>query len=139
MRLIHYLLFLFVLITSSSVAYSNYDEVADSLKNQLKTTDSKRDKADILLALSSHYNRTYPDTSLIYANQAYNVSTDLKNDTLIANSLNQLGNIYNNKGSHDIALGFFHKALDHAEKVDDQNKIARINNNIGIVYYHQQM
>jgi len=127
----------FLIFFFSLSAYSQSTNPVDSMLSSLKGT-TKKQQANTLMAVGNYYMKIYPDSALVFTSRAFELAKEIKDDTLLCVSLNQLGNIYNTKGEYSTALPLFLRSLDFAKKYNDLNRIARINNNIGILYYNQE-
>jgi len=88
--LLHTILSLLLVSAFSTRTFARNQDYVDSLTYKLIQTDSDRTKAAIFLLLSNHYSVTSPDTSILYANQAYLMGKGMNNDTIMSNSLNQV-------------------------------------------------
>lgn len=134
-----FLFIFFLLITACFRTNVSAQESAyvDSMNQALSSTESDHDKSVMFNDLSTHCLSRNSDSALFFAEHSLLLARKLDDDDLISNSLNSVGNIYNNQGKYSTALPIFMDALSHAQKANDNNRIARINNNIGIVYYYQ--
>ncbi len=61
-------------------------------------------------------------------------ATRIKSDSLRIRALNNLGNVYADKGNNPLSLQYYQQALQIAEVVKDNRNIAHIEKNIGALY-----
>ena len=111
------------------------NEIRDSLLAALSETSSKTERLDLVNELSNYYKNIDLDSCEFFASQTLAMAEEQKNESFMAAGYNQLGNVQNARGFPDIALDYFIEALKHAEMGNDQGRLAKINNNIGIVHY----
>jgi serine phosphatase RsbU (regulator of sigma subunit)/Tfp pilus assembly protein PilF len=128
----------FLFLAGSATAQVDGNTYVDSMKILLEKADSDSSKSLLFISLSGHYLHRNSDSSLFCAEQGLIYARKIEDDDLISNSLNAIGNVYNNQGKFGEALDVFVEALSYAQKINDNRRMARINNNIGIVYYYQQ-
>src|SRR5882757_139617 len=100
-------LFLLLVVPASLVA-QNMQKI-DSLKNKLKQL-STPNRYDLLTNLAWEFRFAYPDSTIIYGEQAYTLANELHLTTDQARSLNYVGVAYNYKGERLKAYDFFTKA-----------------------------
>ncbi|MBD3637289.1 MAG: tetratricopeptide repeat protein [Crocinitomicaceae bacterium] len=123
--------------SSQNMSYGQESRYLDSMQLLLKGSND-RDRAELFTELSAHYKTRNSDSALYFGEQALIISRRIKDDELIATSLNAIGIVYNDQGKYHQALDVFLDALDYSQKANNLNRMARINNNIGIIYYHQK-
>ena len=146
------LFFLFLLVAVSS-AYSQtgkYKCLADSLADRIKTEQPDTTKAVHLNQLCWELIYIKPDTALLLANQALELSTEIanshqatKNDALklkakklISRSYSSLGVCYWLKSEYGHALLNLFKSLEIRNELNDKKGIASSCSNIGAVYFN---
>jgi len=61
-------------------------------------------------------------------------ATQVKSDSIRIRALNNLGNVYADKGNNPLSLQYYQQALQIAEAVKDNRNIAHIEKNIGALY-----
>jgi adenylate cyclase len=127
------LVFLLLINFSAAQQYK-----VDSLKSQLQHA-SPTEKIILNYRLASSYEKSYPDTALVYYQDGLSLSNSMKNDTLIAKGLNSIGYIYFILGKYNDAIDYLFKALKIFESSSlDKNKIQCLQY-IGIAYNEQGM
>lgn len=91
-------------------------------------------KADTLLALAKAKWYTDPDASIAYAKLAHKVSLSLKNRHIQADALNVTGAGFYFKEQSDSAIIYYEKSLALCQELDYSEGIARVTNNLGLIY-----
>jgi hypothetical protein len=106
----------------------------DSLKLVLSTEKVDTAKAIILYNLSNEYQNYKPDSALIYAQEAYDLS--VKHNFLKGQSwaLNQMAGAFNRLDNYTKALEYYLEQLKIVEKIKNTEALAIINMNIALVY-----
>ena len=112
-------------ITSSSVK--------DSLSELLPAAKDTH-KVNILNQLSKELEMQNPDESYSYANEAVDLSLELKYNEGLAKGYMNIGNYFTGKGSYDSALEYFEKSWAEYLKMEDTIGEIDIINNIGNLY-----
>ncbi|TKD66231.1 tetratricopeptide repeat protein [Flavobacterium sp. ASW18X] len=96
---------------------------ADLIAQKQDTTEIKYDTSyvDLLNTISSKYRFRNPDSVLLYANKALDISTkiDYKQGTLIA--LSRLGDYYSDSGNYEKATTIYADLQQFIKEVDDPN------------------
>lgn len=128
-----YLFFLILLIVSFSAYAQKSEHIIDSLKKALNKGDNNK-QFMTLTNLSDEYSNSNLDKAEYYSYKALRKAQSIKNDTFIALSYNNIGNIHQYKSELDSALFFHKKALIIRQSIKDSIGIADAFNNIGIVY-----
>ncbi|MDX2172653.1 MAG: tetratricopeptide repeat protein [Bacteroidota bacterium] len=128
--LINVLLFLFF----GTIAQDK--KALDSLTEQAKGTNIIK-KVIALNELCRLYSGTDNSKAMDFAKEALNLSLSAKNTSLIAQSKNRLGTIYDYKGIIDSANANYIEALKIFENLGDKSGIASVYQNIGVMYYFQ--
>jgi signal transduction histidine kinase len=124
---------LILLMVSLSANAQKSEHIIDSLKKSLnKGNNSKQFMT--LTNLSDEYSNSDLDKAEYYSYKALCKAKLIKNDTFIALSYNNIGNIHQYKSELDSALFFHKKALIIRRAIKDSIGIADTFNNIGIVY-----
>ncbi|QBN18634.1 tetratricopeptide repeat-containing sensor histidine kinase [Flavobacterium nackdongense] len=128
-----YCYLLILLIVSFSANAQKSEHIIDSLKKSLnKGNSSKQFKT--LTNLSDEYSNSDLDKAEYYSYKALSKAIAIKNDSFVALSYNNIGNIHQYKSELDSALYFHKKALQIRQKNKDFIGIADSYNNIGIVF-----
>jgi tetratricopeptide (TPR) repeat protein len=130
MKLLLIVLFFF---TSYSTSMGQY-KIIDSLQNILKTQKQDTVKAMVLYNLSAVYQTYKPDSALLYAQEAYNLS--VKNNFLKGQSwaLNQMAGAFNRLDNYTKALEYYIQQLKIEEQRNNAEALAIIHMNIALVY-----
>lgn len=125
--------FFWIIIVSLSASAQNSSRTIDSLLKILKK-GSHREQFDIYIMLSDEYSNSDLNKAKYYSYKALNKARLVKNDTFIALSYNNIGNILQYKSELDSALFFHKKTLQVRQSLKDTIGLADTYNNIGIVY-----
>ena len=110
----------------------------DSLKRELQKNKNDTDKAIILYKLSYYYQNSKPDSALLIAQSAYNLSKRSKFLKGEAASLGQMGYAFNRLGNFSKALEYYIEQLKILEKKDNPEDLARVYLSIALVYNSQK-
>ncbi|HKO81374.1 MAG TPA: ATP-binding protein [Chitinophagaceae bacterium] len=127
---------LLLISLSSLTAYGQHLGKIDSLKKVLKEQKNDTNKVKSLYNLSfSYVAGSYPDTALVYSQQALDLAEKLNyepgifwSEITLCESLAILGN-------HPLSLEHSFKALALAKKLDDTLKLCYANGNLASCYY----
>jgi signal transduction histidine kinase len=111
-------------------------QLIDSIRAKLVVSENNK-RFDLLNDLAWEYRWAYPDSTIIYAKQAYKLGQRLKVATGLARSLNFLGVAYNYKGNRLEAFDSYDSALKVASSQKDSLQMAYSNNNIGRLLFEQ--
>jgi len=106
----------------------------DSLKKELYKTGEDTNRVLLLDALAINYYLNRPDTAILFAQQAYDLSLKLHYPKGAALSLNRIAAAYSTLGDYAKSLVLFNKALRISQQIDDVLGIFRGYNNIGDNY-----
>jgi two-component system sensor histidine kinase UhpB len=118
------LLFFAALLTSTTQAQ---DQWIDSVKKVLLTQKTDTNKINTLFQLSGAYRFSYPDTALVYTQQALSIAEKLQDDNKIFWSMvNVSGCLY--------VLGNYTLELDYALKVKELSKRLNTPYTVGYSY-----
>ena len=124
-------LLLVLLITNRVTAQQ---KIIDSLQIRLMNSSADTDRVLLLNGMARIYSLFKPDTALILAQEAYNLSMQLHYPRGEALSLNRIASAYGTVGDYPKALQFLTKALKIYEDIRDQPGISRSINNMGDIY-----
>jgi signal transduction histidine kinase len=126
----------FLLFFCSVAATAQNLTKIDSLKDALTSTEGK-ERFNLLNDLSWEYRSAYPDSTILYANQAYSLGLQLNFTSGLAEPLNFIGVAYNYKGDRLRAFDYYEKALDISTQQQDSVQTAYSNNNLGRLFFEQ--
>jgi len=125
--------FFFFLLLFLSGSLQSLSTQIDSLEIQLlAATDTN--KVQILCDLCWEYRFVSSEKALTYGAEALELAIDLEFEKGIAQSYNDMGIIYIDKGNYSKAIGFFNKSMQIRKAMNDSAGIASLFNKIGIVY-----
>jgi two-component system, NarL family, sensor kinase len=123
-----------ILVFINLVLLSN--PTTDSLKSVLEKS-SRELKVDILCELCWEYRFISGDTAIDYGNIALDLAKDINYLKGVAQSYNDLGIIYLDRGSYGDALNLFNESMKIRQNLKDSIGIASLYNKIGIIYQKQ--
>lgn len=118
------LLFAFLFILN--LGYAQNENVKQDIENQIN-------KAGI------HFTNGEYDKALQLSKSALVRSFKINDDYLIAHAYNAIGVIYDEFSQAKHAISFYHKALDHASKIENDSLNDWIYSNLGSVYYFNKI
>ncbi len=131
-----YYLFFFVTLQAKGQISPKLKKYTDSL-NQLIGNASDTTKVDLLQKISWSYRNARPDSTILYAQQALDLSKKIQFANGQIKSLNFIGVAYRNKGNYSKASKYYFDALKAAEKANNKEQIGYSSINIGNVYVYQ--
>lgn len=103
----------------------------DSLSKAFTATSDPYSKAKIALQLAKLHERVDLAKAKMYA---YNALTFHKNDSLYAETTNEIGRLHFFTGKLDSASIYFEKAKNKLTTLKDSNRVATVNISLGAVY-----
>jgi two-component system NtrC family sensor kinase len=106
----------------------------DSLRLVLRKAVTDTDKFNTLHDLGLLYISSYPDSAILFGQQAFLLAKKNNRAKNEANALNFMANAYVNMGDYASSLQYYFKALRIYERTNVQVGICQINNNIGNAY-----
>ncbi|MBU2650868.1 MAG: tetratricopeptide repeat protein [Bacteroidetes bacterium] len=115
-------------------AFPVYSVNVDSLLARLETTRGT-DKVELLLSISEAYINTSGDNALVYAEEAFDLASSLKDKMLEARALENIGNAHNILNNHEMAIRNYEQALEIFQDLNSQAKTAVALSSLAIVYY----
>ena len=118
----------------SLLGYSQNVKV-DSLEALLPSVEGT-EKVKVLQSLIINLWLNHPDTAVLYARQAINISKDLNDLRSQAISIRLLGGVQVYQGKYDSALFYSKKAHSLSIETGDSTLISSTLNNIGFSFYH---
>jgi tetratricopeptide (TPR) repeat protein len=129
------ILLLFVVFCSFRAVSQNI-HLIDSLRRKLPTTEGSA-KFDLLNDLAWEHRNAYPDSTVFYAQKAFDLGKELKMAVGLAEPLNFIGVAYTNKGDKIKAYDFYDQALKLSTTQNDTLQKAFSNNNLGRLFFEQ--
>ena len=138
MKPVRILIILTVILASGLSARAQNLQLIDSLQQKLSSAQDET-RFKLLNAIAWEYRFAYPDSTILYATQAYDLgkSLNLKHD--MSTPLNYIGIAHNYNGNRVESIEYHRKAIDVASEQDDTISVAHAYNSIGRVYFEQGM
>jgi signal transduction histidine kinase len=127
-------LFSFLLYLSSSQLVAQNLSVIDSLRSKLQTTD-ERSRFDILNAIGFEYRYSFPDSTIHYCTEAYELGKEIKLDKNLSKPLSFLGLAYTNRGDYKKSLAYHELAIEIATQQNDSIQLGHSYNNLGRMFF----
>ncbi|MDB5250092.1 MAG: tetratricopeptide repeat protein [Segetibacter sp.] len=128
----------FFLLLSFALLYGtrsfSQNTIIDSLKETLKTEKTDTGKAIILYNLSYYYQKYKPDSALLLARRAFQLSKEASFLKGQSNSLGQIAGAFNRLGNYPEALEYYIEQLKIEEIRNSPEGIASVYLNIALVY-----
>lgn len=134
MKKTHALILLFLGLTLS--AYSQNIQLIQELRRKAANSEGI-EKYKTLNDLAWEYRSAYPDSTIIYAKQAYSLGKRLNVTKDLAESPNFIGVAYNYKGDRIKAYESYDEAMEISTQYNDSAQIAYSNNNLGRLFFEQ--
>jgi signal transduction histidine kinase len=128
-------IFICALIVSCFAEAQNLD-VVQKLKGQLATAD-KTETFDILCSIGFEYRYSYPDSTLIYCNKAYDLGKEIELAPGLSKPLSFIGLAYANKGDYSNSFDYHRRSIDLSIEQNDSIELAYGYNNLGRMFYDQ--
>ncbi len=125
----------FSLAHMSVVSGQNLDAV-DKLKRQLVTA-TDRQKFDLLSAIGFEYRYSFPDSTLLYCQKAFELGNALGMTSDLSKPLSFIGLAYANKGDYNNSFRYHRESIDLALKQGDSVELAYGYNNLGRMFFDQ--
>lgn len=125
-------LIVFLLFTIAFAGAQHKD--VDSLRKVLKTASVDSVKLNTCMELGKSYYIFSPDSSIIFAQQAYSLAVKLNRPFDMARALNILGNAYATVGDFAKGMQYYFKARRVFESVNHLFGVVMEDNNIGATY-----
>jgi tetratricopeptide (TPR) repeat protein len=109
----------------------------DSLRNLLGNTKDDTTEVKLLLAISHKFERSKPDSVIIYAEQALKISKHFNYSKGELSALNLITSAYTTVGDYSTALDKAFEKLDRAEELNDKYDVGLSYNDIARIYDSQ--
>lgn len=128
-----------VFIFYSFASFSQREEHSiDSLRKSLNSVEEAIQEIQILDLLGIEYMKVNLDSSLFFYQKCIEIASELKNDTLLAKSYNNIGRVYTYIGITDESLNYILKSAEIYKKRGLNVKLIGSYNNIGVIYYRNE-
>lgn len=127
-------IFSFLLYLSSSPLAAQNLSVIDSLRTRLQNTDD-RSRFDILNAIGFEYRYSYPDSTIHYCTQAYELGKQIRLNKNLSRPVSFLGLAYTNRGDYKKSLEFHELAIKIATEQNDSIQLGHSYNNLGRMFF----
>jgi signal transduction histidine kinase/CheY-like chemotaxis protein len=108
------------------LGYAQNENVKQDIENQINKA-------------GAHFTNGEYDKALQLSKSALVRSFKINDDYLIAHAYNAIGVIYDEFSQAKHAISFYHKALDHASKIENDSLNDWIYSNLGSVYYFNKI
>ncbi len=128
------LVFCFFFCLSSSFSVAQNLSVIDSLKAELQLADDQS-RFNILNAIGFEYRYSYPDSTIHYCTQAYELGKRIKLEKNLSRPLSFLGLAYTNRGDYKKSLEFHEQAIQIAAEQNDSIQLGHSYNNLGRMFF----
>jgi signal transduction histidine kinase len=135
LNVVKYFLITFLLGLSFVAEAQNLDLIR-KLKSEIKGSEKKKRFA-LLTDLAWEYRWSSPDSTILFASEAFEIGKDLNLTKDLAKPVNFIGVAYNYKGDRIKAYDFYDKALNISTIQKDSAQIAYSNNNLGRLFFEQ--
>jgi signal transduction histidine kinase len=111
-------------------------DVVQKLLTQLATAD-KEESFHILCSIGFEYRYSYPDSTLIYCNRAFDLGKEINLSSGLSKSLSFIGLAYANKGDYVNSFDYHRKSIEMSIAQNDSIELAYGYNNLGRMFYDQ--
>jgi signal transduction histidine kinase len=108
--------------------------VIDSLRAQISRPDGVR-LFEVLCALGFEYRYSYPDSTIYYCSQAYELGTRLQLSKGLSKPLSFMGLAYTNRGDYKESLKYHQQAIQIASAQNDSLQLGHSYNNLGRMFF----
>ncbi|HEY2580833.1 MAG TPA: tetratricopeptide repeat protein, partial [Mucilaginibacter sp.] len=125
-----------ILITLILNGYAQKN-VTDSLKKLLNNAMPDTTRVVLLKNLGNGYSHSKPDTAMIYYQKGLELSRRIYFMNGQGMCLNNLGNMFWQKGNYPKALNLYFESLKIAERTNDRLSMSKAWSNIGVVYFSE--
>jgi len=105
--------------------------------NRIRTLERKlvsaspKERFDVLLQVAFEYRNSFPDSAIIYSNEAYEIGRSLKLSADMARPLNYIGIAYGVSGNFRKSLDYLERAIKVATDQKDSLQLGYCFNNLG--------
>lgn len=122
----------YVLLCLILFPFLSFSQNLDSLEKLLPNTKG-RDKVVLLTDLCWYYGSSEPKKAEKFGNEAVALSKQIKNDTLVAQSYNDLGTLFLRIGEYDKAQNHYDKAISIRENLNDSMGLAALYSKMAVI------
>lgn len=128
------LVFCFFFCLSPAFLVAQNLSVIDSLKAELPVADNLA-RFNILNAIGFEYRYSYPDSTIYYCTQAYELGKQIKLEKNLSRPLSFLGLAHTNRGDYKKSLEFHERAIQIAAEQSDSIQLGHSYNNLGRMFF----
>lgn len=122
----------YVLLCLILLPFSSYAQNLDSLERLLPKAKG-RDKVVLLTDLCWYYGSSDPKKAEKFGGEAIELSKQIKNDTLVAQSYNDLGTLFLRIGDYEKAQNHYDKAISIRESLNDSMGLAALYSKMAVI------
>jgi|GEM_PF-1534764 len=135
-KILYTVLYIVLLLPVPAFGVGNKTSQIDSLIVRLNQPNKDiKQRIDLLNALIKAYWKIQPDSSLSYGRQALLLEEQIKNDSIKAEILGNIGVAHFYDNSFESSLDYLYKALEIWQRIGDKNKTGSLYNSIGNVFF----
>ncbi|GAA4813735.1 tetratricopeptide repeat-containing sensor histidine kinase [Litoribaculum gwangyangense] len=128
------------ILFSSIISFSqNSEEIIDSLKIELNKSQNDNVRAKIYGDLTWYYSSVSTDSALVYGEKAMIYAEKLKDSTLLAQTISDVGVVYYLRGDYDVSEQLYRKSLKIRKEIKDFAGIASLNYKLGNILYKKAL
>jgi signal transduction histidine kinase len=110
--------------------------LVDSLRGRLKGAPPEQ-RFQLWNAIGFEYRYSYPDSTIYYCEQAYELGTELALEKELSKPLSFIGLAFANKGDYQQSLQYHHRSIELAQAQEDSVQLAFGYNNLGRMFFDQ--
>lgn len=128
--------FLVAFFASSFQVHSQNLSVIDSLRSTLNLSSlSKSDQFETLNSIGFEYRYSYPDSTIYYCTQAYELGKSIELTKNLSKPLSFMGLAYANKGNYHKSAEYHDQAIQIAIAQQDSTQLGFGYNNLGRMFF----
>ncbi len=124
------------LLSQSILLKAQHLVLIDSLKNQLPTVSNVQ-KFNLLTDIGFEYRLSYPDSTIFYCQQAFELGNELGIKSGLSKPLSFMGLAMAYKGENEKSFDYHTMAIETAKAEDDTLQLAYGYNNLGRLFFDQ--
>lgn len=133
-RVIKKLQALIFLLAITTAGFSQNLHLIDSLRKELKGAEGQK-KFDLLNTIGFEYRYSYPDSTIIYCKQAFELGQKLKIKKNLSKPVSFIGLAYTNKGDYKHSSEYHNHAIQVAIEQKDSVQLGHSYNNLGRMFF----